>query len=118
MPTADKDNIKPTNNSKDVAALLTALRSDNSLPVEDLSNLASMADDTQRVSNMTRPAVKPPSRSVLTDRCEAPIFHLIWSNSSSTKGNKPVNQRTTAAHASHERLLSRGLTQSADLKVT
>lgn len=42
-----------------------------------------------------------------TDIVAPPTFHLIWSSSFSTTGNRPLTHNTMASQANHDRVFQR-----------
>ena len=94
------------NINKARVALLTALRKDNAPPVAARSRRASMAEEIQRATINTAPAVKIPSMRVRIDMLEPPTVHFTRSSSSSTKGSKPLTHNTMANHATQEMVRS------------
>ena len=118
MPTADSAMIRPKNISSARVALLTALRSDRSLPTALRSRRVSMADDTHSDRISTAPAVRMPSIMVRRLSVVAPIFQVIWSSSASTTGSRPLTHSTMASQATHEMVRSSTRTQGAVANAT
>ena len=106
MPMADKATIKPTNTSNARVALLAALRKDNSPPVAERNNRASMPEDTHKVSTITATAVNTPSITVRSVSVEWPTFQPMVSSSFIKAGNSPLIHSAKASHTAQDTVCS------------